>query len=161
MMDALTSAMGTPQSLQTEQILLALLMSFILSHAIALVGGEGSEFHLLRVFPYPRDFSSSYLPHTVQMNADVAEEGRKTAEEYVRAQAVKLVKQGLSAKDHVIVEANPATGILHFAEQCGADLIAMSTHGRGGVSRFVLGSVTDKVVRGAPVPTLVFHPHNT
>lgn len=132
----------------------------ILSHAIALAGGEGTEFDLLRVYPYPKDFSSSYLPHTVQLNANLLEEGRKAAEAYVTAEADDLVKQGLSVKGHVIVEENPATGILHFAERAGADLIAMSTHGRGGVSRLVLGSVTDKVVRGAQIPTLVYHPHS-
>lgn len=130
----------------------------ILPEAIALAGNEGTEFDLLRVYPYPKDFSSSYLPHTVQMNTDLLEERRKGAEEYIQAEADELVKQGLSARGHVVVEENPATGILQFAERTGSDLIALSTHGRGGVSRLVLGSVTDKVVRGAQIPTLVYHP---
>lgn len=37
----------------------------VLPYAIDLVGDEGAEFDLLRVYPYPKDFSSSYLPHTV------------------------------------------------------------------------------------------------
>ena len=130
----------------------------ILAHAITLAGDEGTEFDLVRVYPYAKDFSSSYLPHTVQMNTDLLEERRKAAEEYIQAEADELVKQGLSARGHVVVEDNPATGILDFAERTGADLIAMSTHGRGGVPRLVLGSVTDKVVRGAQIPTLVCHP---
>ena len=130
----------------------------ILSHAIALVGDEGTEFDLVRVYPYAKDFSSSYLPHTVQMNTDLLEERRKAAEEYIQAETDELVKQGLSAKGHVVVDESPATGILDFAKRTGADLIAMSTHGRGGVPRLVLGSVTDKVVRGAQIPTLVCHP---
>ena len=130
----------------------------ILPHAVALAGEEGTEFDLLRVYPYAKDFSSSYLPHTVQMNTDLLEERRKTAEEYIQGEAEELVKQGMSAKGHVVIEENPASGILHFAKRTGADLIAMSTHGRGGVPRLVLGSVTDKVVRGAEIPTLVYHP---
>ena len=130
----------------------------ILPHAITLAGEEGTDFELVRVYPYAKDFSSSYLPHTVQMNTDLLEERRKAAEEYVQAEADELVKQGLSARGHVIVEENPASGILDFAKRTGADLIAMSTHGRGGVPRLVLGSVTDKIVRGAQIPTLVFHP---
>jgi nucleotide-binding universal stress UspA family protein len=132
----------------------------ILSHAIALAGEEGTEFHLLRVFPHPKDLASSYLPHTIQVNTDLFEEGRKAAEEYISAEAAEVVNLGLSAEGHVIIEESPAAGILHFAERVGADLIAMSTHGSGGVSRLVLGSVTDKVVRGARIPTLVYHPHS-
>lgn len=39
-----------------------------------------------------------------------------------------------------------------------ADAVAMSTRGRGGVGRLILGSVADKVIRGAPVPVLVHRP---
>ena len=133
----------------------------ILSHAVELVGDEGATFHLVRVHPYPRDLASSYLPHTAQLNIKVFEEGRKAAEDYVLRQARVLAASGLIAEGHLITEGSPARGILEFTEQVGADLIAMSTHGRGGVSRLVLGSVTDKVLRGARIPTLVYHPSDT
>ena len=122
-----------------------------------MAGTEGTHFDLVRVYPYPRDLASSYLPHTVQLNTNVFEEGRKAAEAQVNGDAAKLIEQGLSAEGHVVTEGDPASGILHFAERVDADLIAMSTHGRGGVSRLVLGSVMDKVVRGARIPTLVYH----
>jgi nucleotide-binding universal stress UspA family protein len=48
-----------------------------------------------------------------------------------------------------------AEGILTIAAECGADLIAMASHGRGGVRRLVLGSVTDKVLRGSRQPVLI------
>jgi nucleotide-binding universal stress UspA family protein len=131
----------------------------ILSHAIEVAGDEGTQFDLLRVYPYPRDLASSYLPRTVQLNTNVFEDGRKAAVKYVTTEAGKLVERGLAAEGHVVTEGDPASGILGFAERSVADLIAMSTHGRGGVSRLVLGSVTDKVVRGARIPTLVYHPH--
>lgn len=130
----------------------------ILSHALELTGDGAAKFHLVRVFPYPRDLASSYLPHTVQLNAKVFEEARRGAEDYVMAEAQRLTKTGVSAEGHLITDLSPATGIIRFAEQVSADLIAMSTHGRGGVSRLVLGSVTDKVLRGAQIPTLVYHP---
>jgi nucleotide-binding universal stress UspA family protein len=38
------------------------------------------------------------------------------------------------------------------------DLVAIATHGAGGIRRFVLGSVTDKVLRASPRPLLVFRP---
>ena len=50
--------------------------------------------------------------------------------------------------------------ILEFAETAGVDLIAMSTHGRSGLSRMVLGSVTDEVVRRSHVPVLLIRPEH-
>jgi len=49
----------------------------------------------------------------------------------------------------------PADEILTFVGEVGADLIAMSTHGRSGISRWVFGSVADRVLRGATCPVLL------
>lgn len=59
----------------------------------------------------------------------------------------------------VMVDEQPARAILDLARRVGADLIAMSTHGRGGVRRLMLGSVADKVVRGADAAVLLIRPH--
>jgi nucleotide-binding universal stress UspA family protein/YHS domain-containing protein len=53
---------------------------------------------------------------------------------------------------------SPAEEIVRCAEHRGADLIAMSTHGRSDLMRALVGSVTDRVIRTSPVPVLVFHP---
>lgn len=54
-----------------------------------------------------------------------------------------------------------ATEILEYAREHGPiDLIVIATAGRGAISRLVLGSVTDKIVRGAPCPVLTVHPHD-
>jgi nucleotide-binding universal stress UspA family protein len=132
----------------------------ILPHAIALAGEGETDFEILRTYPSPGTPSTSYLPHMVQANADAMEEFRCAATTYVAEKAKELVERGVSATGHVVAGTGPAAAILHFAEESGADLIAMSTHGRGGVSRLVLGSVTDKVIRGAQIPILVYHPHD-
>lgn len=49
----------------------------------------------------------------------------------------------------------PATAILSRATALGAWLVVVGTHGRGGVARFVLGSVAEKIVRDAPCSVLV------
>jgi nucleotide-binding universal stress UspA family protein len=131
----------------------------ILTHALAVAGNGETEFDLLRIYPYPKEIGSSYLPQTVQVNVDALESARTAAAEYVEEKAATLIERGIPTKGHIVTDREPAAGILHFAEQSGADLIAMCTHGRSGVSRFVLGSVTDKVIRGAQFPTLVCHPH--
>jgi nucleotide-binding universal stress UspA family protein len=107
-----------------------------------------AKFYILRIYPHPGTYRSSYLPHTIQVNVEVHEKGRIAATEYVDEKAEELAGWGISATGHVVAGTGLATGILQFAEQTGADLIAMSTHGRGGVSRLVLGSVTDKVHSG-------------
>jgi nucleotide-binding universal stress UspA family protein len=53
---------------------------------------------------------------------------------------------------------NPATAILEYAELERIELIAMATHGRTGVQRLLIGSVADKVMRGAFRPILLLRP---
>ncbi len=51
---------------------------------------------------------------------------------------------------HLLEEGNPADVIVRVAEDTHSDLIVMGTHGRNGLSRFLIGSVAEKVVRNAP-----------
>ena len=53
-----------------------------------------------------------------------------------------------------VVEALPADGILGLAASTNADLIVMGTHGRSGFNRWMLGSVTERILRESPVPLL-------
>jgi nucleotide-binding universal stress UspA family protein len=55
-------------------------------------------------------------------------------------------------------QGDPALQIVDTCNGQKADLIAMTTHGRAGVSRWMLGSVTEKVLRTAAVPLLVVRP---
>lgn len=55
----------------------------------------------------------------------------------------------------VVRNGRAATDIARYAEEIGADLIVMPTHGLSGVDRLLLGSTTDKVLRRAPCPVLV------
>jgi nucleotide-binding universal stress UspA family protein len=55
----------------------------------------------------------------------------------------------------VVMEGNPADAILEFSEQKKVNMIIMGTLGKGGLERFLLGSVTDKVVRHSKISVLV------
>jgi len=55
----------------------------------------------------------------------------------------------------VVVAGQPYGAIVNCAEHEKVDLIVMSTHGRGGLSRMLIGSVTDKLLRSATCPVLV------
>lgn len=55
----------------------------------------------------------------------------------------------------VSVSENPADEIVKAEVEVSTDLVAMSTHGRSGISRFAIGSAADKVLRGGTVPLLM------
>lgn len=78
-----------------------------------------------------------------------------TAKEYL-----ERVKERLSTKDIEIEMhspyGNPAENILSVCKRQQIELIAMSTHGRSGISRWLLGSVAEKVVRHSEIPVLLY-----
>ena len=84
-------------------------------------------------------------------------ETRQAAEAYVSRMTAQLQAAGLTAEG-VIATGRAADEILGYAAGNGVDLIIMSTHGRGGVGRWFMGSVTDKVVRHAVAPVLTVAP---
>ena len=53
-----------------------------------------------------------------------------------------------------------ADAILAYGRDQGADLIVIATHGSQGIEKVLLGSVADRVIKGASCPTLVFNPFN-
>jgi nucleotide-binding universal stress UspA family protein len=73
---------------------------------------------------------------------------------HLEAVADRLRAHGLTVELEM-TEGPAAAAIVAYAEQTGADLIAMTTHGRGGLGRLVMGSVADAVLRRAPCPVLL------
>lgn len=117
-----------------------------------------SAYHLTRVVAYPVDLASPYLPHTAQMNQAVLEEAKERAAEYLEGHAERMRKRGLRVTTSVTVDAQAGHGILLEAEAVDADAVAMSTHGRKGLSRALIGSTADKVLRGTHRPLLLYRP---
>ncbi len=71
------------------------------------------------------------------------------------AARVAAVEAGARDVETVVVEGNPATEIVRIATERAIDLVVMGSHGRGGISRAILGSVADKVMRTAPCPVMI------
>lgn len=80
------------------------------------------------------------------------------AREYLEAQAEPLRAKGLTVDVHVEEHEAPGRAIAAVADKLDADLIALATHGYGGLKRALLGSVADKVLRSSPLPLLVQRP---
>jgi nucleotide-binding universal stress UspA family protein len=85
---------------------------------------------------------------------DATERLRQEAEAYLGRYAEGLCAQGLSARTAVRV-GDAATEIAAGAREYQADLIAMTTHGRSGLSRLLFGSVAEAVLRRADVPVFL------
>jgi nucleotide-binding universal stress UspA family protein len=76
------------------------------------------------------------------------------AANYLEEIATTLKRKGIAVKVEVL-SGKPAEEILKYSQRSGVDLIIMSTHGRSGVSRWVFGSVADKVIRQTEIPVLI------
>ncbi len=76
------------------------------------------------------------------------------SKEYVGRVAALLEKAGIEVAT-ALLEGGAAENIVNYTREHGIDLIVMSTHGFGGLKRFLRGSVTDRVIRSCEVPVLV------
>ncbi len=126
----------------------------VLPHAKALAYSEGAELVLLTVAANPAlDFVFSD-PGLAQR----AEEEQETrSKKYMREIENQLKSTGFRVSTLLRVGAVADT-ILSVADEMRVDLIAMSTHGRAGAARWLLGSVADRVVRNSQVPVLLIRP---
>jgi nucleotide-binding universal stress UspA family protein len=123
--------------------------------ALALAAPGDGRITLLRVVAPPSAVTSPYLPHAARISHAEMEERQRAAAEYLAAVEARLRPRVPRLEPAAVLGYHAARTILDYAAEHGADLIALGTHGRGPVSRLLMGSVTDKVVRAAGVPVLV------
>lgn len=136
----------------------------ILETAIELGSLTRSEYTLLRVvMPLPASAQMTHSSVAAELNLGpsffdrmgaIPENERRDAQEYLGRIAERLRQRGHTVEVEVASHWNPATEILERSEH-GVDLVALATHGHGGLTRLILGSVADKVIRGATTPVLV------
>ena len=130
----------------------------VLPHVAALAQCTGAQVVLLRVVTQPMYetvFGDTVLNHTTPLPEDTGT--RSHAEGYLQRIAFDYFDN--SAQVVFEVCAGPvAETIMDYAAGIDADVIAMSTHGRSGLARMVIGSVADEVVRRSHLPVLLVHP---
>jgi len=114
----------------------------ILPHVKDMAVAHGAEVILLRVLP-----ATGVLPSAAEREA-------MEARNYLSAVEKRLQQQGVNAR-FTIRHGEDAEEITDYAEVNDVDLIAMSTHGRSGVGRWIFGSVAEKVLRGTNKPILL------
>ncbi len=122
-----------------------------LGYATALAKWYESSITALHVHPSvpPPPSEMPVYPQPIALTAEM----RETIQVELRRFAGRARSAGVPI-EAVLLEGDPVTEILRYARAMPADLVILGTHGRGGFERWVLGSVTEKVLRKAPCPVL-------
>ncbi len=114
----------------------------------------GSEIVLFQVVPFMPIYGSPELVTPLIVD----EKQKETAERYLHNLAEEQKKKGFKVTFMVKTGQQVAVEIIDFAKESGVDLIVMCTHGRSGITRWVLGSVAHKVLTRAETPILLLRP---
>ena len=133
----------------------------VLPHAIEIAKRFEAEIHLLEVIapPNPAVYSSDLeggagAPLAIEAIDEAQEELRNQGRERLQAIANGLGEQGIRTV-WTVTEGDPGHEIAAYGAKNQIDLIAMASHGRTGLVRALIGSVTDSVLRHAGRPVLV------
>lgn len=118
----------------------------VLEHVAAIAGWADATVHVLHVADTSRD-------SVTVVGGEVVDALEARGEGLVERATDTLESRGVETESEVL-QGNPAPTIVDYAETYGLDLVVLATHGREGVSRFLLGSVAEKVVRLCDVPVL-------
>jgi nucleotide-binding universal stress UspA family protein len=130
----------------------------VLCPAAALARIRGTELTLLRVVPPMLEVADMALPLTALPEPGLTELCQHEAQDYLDALVAELRIEGIAASGTAVVGYSVVDAIQEMARTGRFGLIALATHGRGGLRRLALGSVADKLVRSADVPVLVHRP---
>ncbi|HVB23125.1 MAG TPA: universal stress protein [Ktedonobacteraceae bacterium] len=133
----------------------------------AFAGSDRAVLHLLGVVP-----TYGHLRNQTPFDAEIKAQEKQEAETYLKSVKERLshkfpASSNLTLTTSVVVHADIAEAILQTAERGqnkedlpipAANFIVMATHGRGGLRRWIVGSVTERVLHRAPLPLLIVRP---
>jgi nucleotide-binding universal stress UspA family protein len=113
---------------------------------------EITLFQMARILiPYAEDMTGTIFINYTKLSED--------EEKLIRAEMIVLEKElrekGLTVTQSVTSGFDAADEIIEVGKKVGADLVVMSTHGRSGLGRWVIGSVAEKVLRHGEIPLLL------
>jgi nucleotide-binding universal stress UspA family protein len=130
----------------------------IFPHVIYLANRLRLEVVLIRTYTLP---TTGYFLATGISPPAIGELGEKIkgdATDYLQAKVEELQAEGVEKASFVAIEGKGPEEIIDLARKTANNMVAMSTHGRSGIGRWVLGSVTDRVVCYSGDPVLVIRP---
>jgi nucleotide-binding universal stress UspA family protein len=121
-----------------------------LEHVLDLADASDATLHVLSV-------PETTFDRAAGVNEALVEDRVAAGEEYVAAAADRAEERGVETVT-AVEEGEPHATIVEYADRHAVDLVVMPTHGRKGLERLLLGSVTERVVRRANVPVLTLRP---
>jgi len=152
----------TPRVAPLRRLLLPLdgspLSELAIEPGLRLLQNEGASVRLLRVVTIPPSRLSPQETYWTPIEEQAFDDRRAEATAYLEDIARNNLPSTVDVSISAPLHASPGAAILEEAGEWDADVIAMSTNAREGFTRLVVGSVADKVYRGAEVPTLVVPP---
>ncbi|MFA6146828.1 MAG: universal stress protein [bacterium] len=123
-------------------------------HAQEIARGSQAEILLLQAVNLPMPV----VPEAILIpDAKWLDEAKKDAARYLDGIAAPLLEAGMRVRT-IVDERPPADAILHIATREKADLIVMSTHGRGGLGRMLMGSVAESVFHATSRTVMLVKP---
>lgn len=126
--------------------------------AVELAATDGGEITLLHISPLPPNLARDAMvtPPGARAPVRIDELTTAGARRQLDAIAAPLVARGgLVRTQAIAIESGDASiGILEAADELGADVIVLGTHGRTGLAHLLLGSIAEKVIRSARVPVV-------
>lgn len=136
----------------------SLLAEKALPHALAISRAMNLAVELLQVYTPPL---SALIPPAYPAEPEkvtgmqIAQAAKEKAEAYLKEKMRQLLESGAQRVSYALAEGDAAARIIDTAQQTRGNLIAMSTHGRSGIRRWMLGSVAERVVWHSGDPILV------
>jgi nucleotide-binding universal stress UspA family protein len=132
-------------------------LAYVDQHVARLAPGETVEltlFHVVTAVRHKIPYQGAGMA-SIPYNDDELSRFKEQATAYLETVSKKFKTEKLNIFCKVAVNENPAEAIIDAEQELNCDLVAMSTHGRSGISRFTVGSVAEKVLRGGGVPVLM------
>lgn len=129
------------------------------NHAAALARDvakvHGARLVLLHVVELPHQVTPDtvIMPDANGAPVNIRDYAVTAAEQHLTDLVARLTKDGVAASSLVRV-GNAVDEILRYADEENMDLVAMGTHGRTGLAHVIVGSVAERIVRGAKMPVL-------
>jgi nucleotide-binding universal stress UspA family protein len=138
----------------------------VLPHVATLAKALDLAVKLVRVHPSVEEYSRYFERQQMGSAATVysgpyevfSKEADAQAMEYLHEVKMQLHHEGVWSVEESLLRGHPAATVVDLARETPGSLVAMSSHERSGIGRWLLGSVTDRVVRHSPAPVLVIRP---
>jgi nucleotide-binding universal stress UspA family protein len=119
------------------------------THAATLADRFGATVHVLSVVDTRNRFESP----TSGLSTEAWTQAERERADHAIERTVAALPDDLPVET-TVVEGVPRREILEYVDEAGMDLVVMGTHGRTGLDHYLIGSVTEKVVRRASVPVV-------